>query len=191
MKEQIFGSVEISLVDATTRRVVARSPWRKNMFTYEGADVLGKILVGKTEFIPNAVYVEFQNGGSPTPPALTRADGRSYYAGLEVSGPVADRSYMRLPLLVTPQLATSDADKYQSNVTRWMFMTEGGTQDVTETLTFSSGAGSIVYGFALVAAPDFLGDRSRDLVFARFYPDTPIEKTAGVEIQARWNYSFM
>jgi hypothetical protein len=134
------------------------------------------------------VYIEFQNGGSPPTVTPLRDEGRNYYAGLEVTGPALDRDYLRVPLLATPQLESSDEALYAANRTRWVFMTSGSAG--VSSLAFSSGAGSQVYGFALVAAPD-VNDRTKDLVFARFYPAAALAKSANSEIQARWTYTLI
>ena len=155
-----------------------------SIFTYEGADILGQLVAGHSEYTPNMVYVEFQNGGTPPTVVPTRDGGRNYYAGLAGS-PTQD--YLRIPLLINAQLASTNLDNFSSNLARWMLLT-GGTAGVNG-LPFSAADGSQVYGFALVSAPD-ASDASRDLVFARMYPDTPIPKVDGAEVQARWAYRF-
>ncbi len=180
------GIVTAGYIDVSTGLVFGEQPAVENDFLFEGADILGNLVAGRSEYIPNMAYIEFVNADPAPAISVSRGDGRSYYAGLETSGPPLNRDYLRVPLLFSPQTEAS-SDDYTANRVRWVIMSSGDAG--VGGLEFSSAAASEVYGFALVAAPD-LNDRSRDLVFARVYLDTPLPKLATSQIQARWPYLF-
>ena len=156
-----------------------------NLVVFEGIDILGKLLAA-TGIQINMLYMEFNNGGAlaidPDP-----ADGRAYYAGLETDGN-DDHGYLRIPLLGAPELTSSDETKFVSNQVTFNAQTQGsaGLRGATE---FSTAAGSIVFGIALVAAPD-VDDASQDLVFSRSYDFTPHVKLANEEVSIGWKHTF-
>lgn len=164
--------------------VLKELPLKGNLFLNEGADIVGRLLAGQTEYLVTTAYIEFQNGG--TPPAITPTvdGGRLYYAGLEASGLGLNRDYLRVPLVFRPTVAGSDA-QYQSNRVVFNVLSTGTTG--VSGLPFSAEAESQVYGAALVATPD-PSDRTMDLVLARFYPDEPLAKTPGGQVQLVWPY---
>lgn len=179
------GMVEVRIVYGD--RVLRSSYPQANALMNEGHDVLGRLLSGDRSVLPNMAYVEFYNGaGDPPSVVPDPVEGRSYYAGLEAADPADGIDYLRIPLIFGPAVGATAG--HQSNRVRWT-ITTSGTEGVAG-LSFSSGAGSKVFGGALVAAPD-LSDRSADLVFARFYPEQPVEKgPANQQIQLIWTYTF-
>lgn len=134
------------------------------MITYEGLDLLGKLVAGVgTKF--NTMYLEFTNEGSVPTVVPDPADGRSYYAALEAPGNTKD--YVRVALVADPVLSSSDTDKFATNKVSCLAMSTGETAG-RGGHEFSSDAGSKVFGVALVASPD-PDDASQDIVFSRSY----------------------
>lgn len=175
------GFPVIRVVDVRTGQVV-RIQFAKNTTTYEGADILGHVMGGQTQYIPNMMYFEFDNSG--TPPVITAdREGRSYYAALE-SHPTRD--YLRVPIVLTPSLAASGTD-FQTNIVTYTCQ-ESSTIGVGGK-PFTAAALSTVYGLALVSAID-ANDRAQDLVYARTYDITPEAKDDNHQMHVTWPIHF-
>jgi hypothetical protein len=159
--------------------------WFKNLVTYEGIDLLGKMLGGNSLRI-NMAYMEFNNGA---PLAITPdpADGRTYYAALEGDGDT-NHGYLRIPLLGDPVLSSSDETKFTTNRVTFYAMTQGST-GIRGANEFSHVVDSYVIGLALVAAAD-INDPAQDLVFSRTYDFTPKVKLANEEVSMRYRHTF-
>lgn len=178
------GRVTLCAINAVTgrcRSVVTG----KNAVVYTGLDLLGKLLAGQGQ-APNVVYLEFRNGGTTPSITVDPAAGRDYYAGLEVAG--NDSDYLRVPLMATPVMASSDDTKFLTNKVTFSVISAGAVtgQGGKE---FSSTAISKVYGVALVSAPDF-SDVSQDIVFSRSYDFTPVTKQLNEEVTITWSHTF-
>lgn len=156
-----------------------------NIIVYEGVDLLAAILAGQSYSI-NTMYMEFQNGGIAPVVTPDPADGRSYYAAMESGVGAAD--YIRLPLTANPTRESTDASKFSGNRINYFAMSTGATAG-RGGHTFSDTAGSIVYGVALVAAPD-VDDASQDIVFSRSYNFSPKTKQANEEVSIAWGHVF-
>lgn len=156
-----------------------------NIVTYEGIDLLGKLLAGR-DYTINTMYMEFSNGG--TTPSITPdpAAGRSYYAALDTGLSASD--YLRIPLSVEPSLESTDATKFETNKATFFGMSTGQTAGRGGHI-FSASETSKVYGVALVAAPD-PNDASQDIVFSRSYDFTPKQKQTDEEISIIWSHVF-
>jgi len=175
------GFPVIRIVDVATGRVL-RVQHAKNATTYEGADILGHILSGQTEYIPNMMYFEFDNSGSP--PSLTAdREGRSYYAALEAH---ATRDYLRIPIALAPTRSASNAN-FNTNIVT--FRCQESSSIGVGGKTFSAAALSSVYGLALVSALS-TSDRTQDLVYARTYDITPEDKDDNHQIHVTWPIHF-
>ena len=175
------GFPVLRVVDIHTGKVIRMQRCR-NTTCYEGADILGRIMAGQTNYIPSVMYFEFENGGS-FPAKTADREGRSYYAAVEAS---ATRDYLRVPIVRTPDLSAQNAS-FATNVVTWycqnsVTLGQGGK-------VFSEAALSTVYGLALVAAPD-PDDRTEDLVYAKSYDFTAEAKDANHQLSATWPIRF-
>lgn len=145
------------------------------MITYQGVDMLAKLLAGQGMAI-NAMYMEFVNEPNAVPVITPDpADGRNYYAALEVGG-IYD--YIRIPFSNVPVVSSTDLAKFVSNKATFFAMSTGIP---TGRGGHPFSAGSQVYGIALVCAPN-ISDADYDIVFSRNYDFTAITKEAGQEI---------
>ena len=149
-----------------------------SILTNEGAEIVVRALAGQG-YCLNAVYAEFCNGIAPPSVSPLPQDGRAYYAALAANGPGQNCDFLRLPISFAPGLDSTNPALYTANRLTVAGLTSGLTG--VGGLPFSAGAGSVVYGWAVVAAP-VLSDMTRDLVYARFY-GTAVAKTDPDEIQ--------
>jgi len=159
------------------------------MIIYDGIDLLGKLLAGE-DYEINTMYMEFRNGGLPAPVVTPDpSEGRSYYAALDTG--LSDRDYIRVPLTADPTLESSDPTKFSTNRVQFVALS-GGYTIGRGGHAFSAAAQSVVYGVALVAAPD-PDDPTQDIVFSRSY--APADFTAKLklvneEISIVWPHTF-
>jgi hypothetical protein len=153
--------------------------------TYEGIDMLGKLVVGQGTPI-NGVYLEFQNGGTIPSVNPDPADGRSYYAALETG--TGDKDYLRIPLSNVPVLSSTDLAKFVSNKLTVFAMSTGQTVG-RGGHTFNAAYNSTVFGMALVCIED-VDDASLDKVFSRSYDFSPVLKEVGNEISVSMAHVF-
>ena len=157
------------------------------MIIYEAADIMAKLIAGELLYAPNAFYIEFKNGVAPTPPTINLAEGRSYYAGLETLHGSTFVDYLRVPRQFPPAVSSSDVAKYVGNKLTFTVASQG-TVGICG-LDFSAAANSVIYGAALVSVLDWT-DRTKDLVFARYYPATALAKGAASEVNIQWPFAF-
>lgn len=182
------GLVSLFSFDEKTRKI-CRMVQLHNLILYGGADILGRLLAGQADYAVNMIYLEFQNTvGVITPPTVGREDGIAYYNGLSSS---PDTDFLRLPLLVNPSVDASEAN-YDSNQVTFFAESEGLTGFFGK--TFDQSASSMVFGAALVAAPDPT-DQSKDVVFSRVYIGElgwtdAIDKQDGKQIGVTWAIRF-
>ena len=159
------------------------------MIIYNGIDLLGRLLAGQAIEI-NCMYLEFKNGGLPYPVVTPDpSEGRSYYAALDTG--LSDRDYIRVPLTADPTVESSDVTKFLTNRVQFIALSAGYSAG-RGGHPFTAAAQSVIYGVALVAAPD-LDDASQDIVFSRSY--APSDFTAKVklvneEISIVWPHTF-
>lgn len=164
-------------------------PRRKNLVLFEAASIMTKLLAGDAAYQIAGIYLEYANvldAGDPViPPVYDRGEAHTYYAAL-ASDP--DRDYLRLPL-ATKGLSSGDLGTYPAgNVAAFHSQT---LQDVTTGVhgkPFGGAATSRIYGAALVAIP-FPNDRSRDLLFSRYYWDAAeqLVKAESKQISVLWD----
>ncbi len=178
------GPIEIGYVDEKTGLWTPAGVKDHNLIFYSGADILGHLLRGDSQYVVNKMYIEFSNT-TPSPPVNTnRAITRSYYTGL--SAPV---DYLRVNIDSTPILGdSSGSGTYASNLVTFFGITAGAV-GVNGT-TFSQGASSTVYGGALVASPT--GVIGGDVIFARFYATAGnwVAKLNSTQIGIKWQVAF-
>ena len=180
------GEVRVSLYDEATKIITPQTPFQHNDILYDWGPIVARLLQGNVAYKLGGIYIEYQNVASPgtpvTPPAVARDDGYAYYDGLSGSTTV---DFLRLPL-TSSFLTSSDEEIFpQGNEVTFLAMTAGAVG--ANGKTFSDTVNSRVYGAALVAIPDS-GDRTKDLVFSRFYLPTnqQIVKPAGQQIVLEW-----
>lgn len=176
------GSFRIGMIDRLDKESGVEHG--HNIVTYEGIDLLGKLLAGR-DYTVNTMYMEFTNGVAPsiTPDP---AEGRAYYAALDTGLSASD--YLRIPLSVEPSLESTDPTKFETNRAMFFAMSTGQTAGLGGHL-FSAAETSKVYGVALVAAPD-PNDASQDIVYSRSYDFTPKQKQVDEEISIIWSQVF-
>ena len=153
-----------------------------NLITYEGADILARLLAGDEAYKPARIYFEFDNDESPATPTeptdrSSAASGSAYYA----SAP-----FVRSPFAAPPTISTSDEDDYAGNQATFSAVSSNG--DVING-DFGSEHDSHVLFVALAAAPT--GSAEDDLVFSRAAVTTPIPKLDGLGIGAQYLIRFL
>lgn len=183
MTKRLFGCVELFTARPGVPAVL--SARANNLFMCEGAEALARLLSGLEAYRPSHMYLEFQNGTAPEV-IVTAEEGRSYYAGLETSGPPSDWDYLRVPIRGVSELSSSDVALYAANVVRFVAQSSG-TAGVSG-VPFSAAAGSRIFSAALVVAP-VPDDRTQDLVFARTVFAEAVEKPDPGEFLLAWPYT--
>lgn len=158
---------------------------KHNLILYSGADILAKCLTGDATYAVSSMFMEFKNLPSPsdpiTPPAFDRSGGIAYYTGLAAS---LDTDYLRVPLVASPDFASSDDTYYENNQVTFFAISEGSTG--VHGKTFSPVSNSAVYGAALVATPEPT-QPTQDVVFSRVYSGVgKVLKESGFEIGITW-----
>lgn len=158
--------------------------WQHNDVLYDWAAMGVKLFAGgDARYRIAGMYLEYANAVAPVPvPSVTRAGGIAYYNSL---GGTPDNDYLRVPLTAFT-VDSSDAELFpQGNRMTFFAMTQGVVG--VHGKPFSDVANSTVIGGALVAIPD-VGDRTKDLVFARFYlpVDAQQAKLATSQIGLEW-----
>lgn len=141
-------------------------PWEPNTVLFDWGTIAAKTLgLGDSAYKLAAMYVEFENNGGAavTTPTVSRDQGVSYYNGLS-SHPTRD--YLRVSLLATT-LDSTDLVSFPLGNQLTLYAQTAGSVGV-HGKTFSDGVQSRVYGFAVVATPEF-ADAAQDLVYARLY----------------------
>lgn len=184
MDKQAKGIVRFFSFDPKSGRIVQMIE-KHNLILYSGADIMSRVLGGKSEYAISSMFLEFKNLPSPltpiTPPAFDRSGGIAYYNGLSSS---LDTDYLRVPLVSTPDFSTSDDTYYEFNQATFFAISEGSTG--IHGKTFSAAANSAVFGAALAATPDPT-QPTADVVFSRAYSGVgKILKESGFEIGITW-----
>ena len=142
--------------------------WVRNLILFGWAGSVGKLLTqGTTNFKIGGMYLEYENVAAPVDPVsvpvFDRTGGLSYFEGLAVS---ATRDYLRVPLTAAT-LTSTDTTKFPDGNLMTFFAQSQGVVGV-HGKAFSDSVNSKVYGGGLVTFVDE-ADRSRDIVFSRFY----------------------
>lgn len=179
LNDDAKGYVTYMLLDEATGSI-EKAFDQKNKILFSGADVLASALAGKGPPV-NMMYLEFQNTLSPVVPEFERAGGLPYYTGL-VTGDV-----LRVPLLVSPDINSTDESLYVGNKPVFIAVSELSLGAVNS-LSVVDGSSTFI-GAALVASED-PNDMSKDKVFSRVYFDSAVTKTAGKQLCIIWNIIF-
>jgi hypothetical protein len=145
---------------------------RANTFLYTWGHIAARCVgQGDRSYRVSTMYLEFQNGGvagAIAAPAFLPEDNVEYYNGLASS---PDRDYLRIPIEATPTIVV--APGYEGYLppdrgNRVVFAAQTGGSAGVHGKPFSDGAGSVVFGIALVATP-VLADATADIILARGY----------------------
>lgn len=125
-----------------------------------------------SRYTANMAYIEFENTSAPiSNPTPDPMSGREYFENL-----VSPKDYLRVPLNGLPELATEqDSADYtgiygtdEGNVVTFRTTTVGTSG--MNGVPFDNASNSVVYGLAIVCAPD-ADDPSKDIVLNRgYYP---------------------
>jgi hypothetical protein len=155
-----------------------------NDVMHEGADILAQLSAGNVNHKLAAMYMEFENGTHPAPitkPAVDRADGVSYYLGLSDT---PDRDFLRVPMVIAPNIISSDEALYKGNQVNFFAVSEGAAG--FHSRTFDASVASAVFGLAVAATPD-PGEATKDLVYARSYVNVgQVPKEDNFQVGAQW-----
>lgn len=145
----------------------------------------------------SAMYIEFENQPNPATPisvaAFSRDVGIGYYNSL-VDSP--NRDFLRIPLKIEPTLSVSSGFEanlpvdQQGNQLTFFAQTAGETGEHGK--AFNAANNSKVFAVALVAAPEFESDKSKDVVFARtmFSASNQVTKEPSSQIGITWDIAF-
>lgn len=193
------GSGEFCTFAVSRRGRSLRRPatgWTPNTWLYGWGEIATQTIVrGDARYKLGAMYIEFENVGSPetavSVPTVNREDGISYYNNLSSSG---NRDFLRVPLELEPSLSvvpgTEDLlDPGHRNRAVLTAQTVGSVG--VHGKTFSNAANSKVFGIAVAATPDF-GDRTQDIVYARAYHDVANQtvKPASSQVSVLYRLEF-
>jgi hypothetical protein len=176
------GHTTIFSFDPDNKRVSSMVS-QKNRIMDNAAEVVARLLVGHAANI-NTMYFEYVNleneGDTPVPPTFDKADGVSYYTGLEYA---YDKDFIRVPAQTNATLTENDVGSFVAS----FFAITPGDEVGFWGKDFSDASNSAVYGGALVSAlaPS---TQANDLIFARNYPTgAKLLKPPGEQIAMLWN----
>jgi hypothetical protein len=161
----IHGRVRLSrLIEGQPPQLL--TPWRPNLVVYSWAEIVANLLnTAAANYKLSGMLLEFKNvanAGDPvTPPSFDRTGGIAYYNGLSSS---PDVDFLRVPILASG-VTTSD-----TGATFSVFAKDQGAVGVNGK-PYDNAHHSKLYGAAVVAIVD-PADRTRDLVFSRYYLPT-------------------
>lgn len=172
------GPVEIGYVQNDSGVFVPELIMPKNLTMLKAADILAKLLGGAAYPLTH-MYFEFTNGAVPSVTPVN-TETVTYYTGLDG----VTKDYIRTPISAGADYASS-AGAYSNNIVRFFGIT-AGTAGV-KGLTFNQSSSSKVYGAGLICSPT--GDISSDIVFARIYFSTAVNKLDGSSVGVRWSVS--
>lgn len=169
----------------------AHPGWYRNTVLKGWGGVVAPLLVGEAGPGPAAwVYVEYENGAPGRPPVVPpgygrgRAAGVPYYLGL---GGIPGRDFLRVPV-VMGSVTQTDPDCPDGDTARLFAEAAPGVGHHGR--PFSAAAGSVVFGFALVAGR---GPVDRDVAACRVYlsdgEQVPCPAAGGVGVQ--WRVQFL
>lgn len=181
------GGIIIFSYNIATKKInkVVHKP---NLILFSGADIMAQAIAGTPGWFVNTMYIEYQNLSSPSDspviPAYDRTipSGIGYYNGLGAS-PNGD--FLRVPLLTSPLITSSNPSDYNANQVAFFALSEGSSGFFGR--LFSPSVNSCVIGGALICAP-VIDEQSSDVVFSRTYltPDK-ILLQSGYQIGLSWS----
>jgi len=186
-KIRTTGIVEIANYDKDGKQV-GESLRGFNLRTIEGNEILARLAAGQEEYKIAGVYFEYENNaGVPAIPGFDKTTDVDYFHSL--SNP---NDFVRAPLVSAPVLSTGDSlatgDAVNNN--RASFFALAIADEGDNGLDFTAAADSKITTVGLVATP-VSGDRTQDLLYARFGLSTPFAKVAGQNPGVTWTAEFL
>lgn len=167
-----------------------KTEFKKNAVMYDWATIAGILLqTGNSAYKINGMYLEYQNVANAadpvTPPVFDRSDGVDYYNALSSS---PDIDYVRVPVVAATLTSTDETLFPLGNLLSFFAQSQAATTTGVHGKDFSDTGISKIFGGALVAIPD-VNDRTKDLVFSRFYVETAEQqaKLATSQIGLEWS----
>jgi hypothetical protein len=150
-----------------------------NLVTYQGADIVARLLAGQGNYRIARMWFEFDNGG-PAVPLPARADT----AASVIAATTGTRDIVRGALVSQPLLASSGPD-YAGNRGTYHAVTPAGAVGEVNANGFSAGDGSQIIALCLVASP--LGPLiTDDLVYARYALPSALAVGTSGQVAATW-----
>jgi hypothetical protein len=167
---------------------------QKNLIMYEAADIMAGLLSGDSRFFPSHMYFVYENtdGGITSPPAITRADGKSYFSSISGSDPAQD--WLRVPITTRPRVSVIGED-YSGNAVTFAASSASSDSLAGESpeKNYFSASGdngpSKVFSLALVAATN-PNTKAEDKIFSRLSLSTPMTILAGHHLTFYWIIKF-
>lgn len=199
----VRGHVSVCRVDAKTGLKVPLFS-QANQIQYGWGFIAAKQLgyrrqPDRPDYHISAMYIEYENV-APEQEISTPSFGRNvditYYNSLVDS---QTRNFIRVPLSIEPALSVSagyDANlpvnQAGNQLTFFAQTSEARVVYSGASKQFSSASNSRIYAAALVAAP-VIGDRSKDVIFARtiFSSANQVTKEASSQIGITWDVAFL
>lgn len=114
---------------------------------FSAADILVRLLAGRSSYRLSHMYIIYENSASPTPPVPQQSDTASSIRNAMTGG----YDFIRAQLLPQPLLTASSGD-YEENVANFVAVATAD-EGVVQGLPFSAVADSHVVGLAVVASP--------------------------------------
>lgn len=164
----------------------------RNTILYAGADIMGKLLGGQSNYRIGAMYFEFCKSTTTYSPGSVARTQSDYFQSLLANGS-ANTDFLRVPLDVTPAwTASDDSGNFATNVVRFFAQTGDnvGERQLINSNGLTFDVGDIVVGGALVATPT--ASITDDVVYAQFYflSANQIQKINGHQVVFTWPISF-
>lgn len=161
---------------------------QRNLYVYNGADIVAAILAGRPGYTISTMYLEFENVASPgdpiVPPAYDRTSTVSYYSNL-----TSPRDFLRVPMIIQPTIVSSDLSKYEGNQVTFFGISSGVVGE--NGLPFTNVSNSTVFGGALCASPT-PDTQANDKLFSRTYwADRAVLKQQNHQIGVQWTLRFL
>lgn len=183
---QMLGRVQIGHYDPDGN-LVSAVPTECNLVTFGGTEVLSRILAGQSQYKINGVYFQFSNQGSPAIPSFTRGT-----VAADMRTLTANEDYVLGTLAGQPSITTGDStasgNPYSDN--RAVFFSLATASVGEGGVAFTAGAGSKIISLGLVATP-VSGDRTQDILYARFAPASAVDKQSGLNPGITWTTEFL
>lgn len=174
----IYGHVSLYTVAKRTndRQLVYAG---RNLITYQGTDMLTKLLVATADFALNGMYAEYQNtAGVPAAIAPARADTAATVD--DDADAVADADYMRFALSTGPGYSASAVEYAHNRLTLHGLIS--GSVGVNG-VAYGAGNNSKIRGLGLVHLGATAAD---DLLFARASIAPAVAIPSGLSLMVQW-----
>ena len=183
----MLGRVCIGHFDDDGNLIGELTPMKSNLVTFDGTEVLSRILAGQSEYKIAGVYFEFENAAAPVLPSFDRTTGIADFQGL-----AAPKDYIRETLSAVPTITTGDSsgsgNPYENNRANFFALTAADQGE--NGVAFNAASDSQIVSVGLVAMPES-GDPSKDILYARFVPASAFPKVAGRNPGITWTAEFL